>query len=218
MPGFDLHIHSLYSDGELLPAEIAQRYSVLGYETIAITDHADNSNLEFILSNLAKACPELSDKAGIEVLPGIELTHVPPEMLGKLVKKSRRLGAKVIVVHGETLVEPVRRGTNAAAVKLKEVDVLAHPGFITREEAESARDNGIFLELSARRGHSLANGHVAKMALEVGAKLLVNTDSHSPGDLVPPDFLAKIARASGISEKVSKIITTVNPKSLLRDL
>ncbi len=218
MAGFDFHIHSLYSDGELLPAEIAQRYSTLGYEAIAITDHADNSNLESILSSLVKACPELSSEADIEVLPGIELTHVPPKMLGKLVKKSRKLGAKVIVVHGETLVEPVRSGTNSAAVKLADVDILAHPGLVTREEAEQARDNEIFLELSARRGHSLANGHVAKVALDAGAKLLVNTDAHSPSDLVSSDFMYKIARASGIPEKVSKIITTVNPKSFLNDL
>ena len=41
----DLHMHSLFSDGELLPSEIARRAYVLGHEAIAITDHVDYSNI-----------------------------------------------------------------------------------------------------------------------------------------------------------------------------
>ena len=44
----DLHMHSLFSDGELLPSELARRALVLGHETIAITDHVDYSNIETI--------------------------------------------------------------------------------------------------------------------------------------------------------------------------
>lgn len=218
MEGYDFHIHSIYSDGELIPAEIAQRCSVLGYKAVAITDHADNSNLEFILRNLVEACDELSKDADLELLPGIELTHVPLRMLEGLVKKARQLGARVIVVHGETLVEPVIPGTNLAAVKLPEVNILAHPGLISVEEAEIARENEVYLELTTRQGHALTNGHVARAALEAGAELLLNTDAHSPEDLLDPRKALKFAMGAGLDEKNSKIITTVNPKTFLSSI
>lgn len=218
MPGYDFHIHSVYSDGELIPAEIAQRCAVLGYKAVAITDHADNSNLEFILGNLVEACGELSDGAELELIPGIELTHVPPRMLERLVKKSRQLGARVVIIHGETLVEPVIPGTNHAAVEIPGVNILAHPGLISPTDAELARENGVYLELTTRRGHCLTNGHVARVALETGAKLLLNTDAHSPEELLNPGEALKLAMGAGLDERNSKIITSVNPRSLLSSI
>ena len=215
MEGYDFHIHSVFSDGELIPAEIAQRCAVLGYKAVAITDHADNSNLEFILRNLVEACDELSNAGDLELIPGIELTHVPLNMLEGLAKKSKSFGARVILVHGETLMEPVISGTNLAAVKIPEVNILAHPGLISVEEAELAKENGVYLELTTRMGHSLTNGHVARAAAGAGAKLLLNTDAHSPGDLLDPRDAVKFAQGAGVEEKNSKIITSVNPKTFL---
>jgi histidinol phosphatase-like PHP family hydrolase len=105
----------------------------------------------------------------------------------------------LIVVHGESLAEPVAPGTNRAAIEA-DVDILAHPGLITLEEAARARERGVFLELSARKGHSLANGHVARMALEVGASLIVNTDAHSPSDLITRHQAERIARGAGLRD------------------
>ena len=79
-----------------------------------------------------------------------------------------------------------------------DIDILAHPGLITLEEAALARERGIFLELSARKGHCLANGHVARMALEVGASLIVDTDSHSPSDLITRQQAERIAKGAGL--------------------
>lgn len=218
MPGYDFHIHSVYSDGELIPAEIARRYSVLGYKAVAITDHADNSNLEFILKNLVTPCEELSGAFDMEVIPGIEITHVSPRMLDGLVKRAKKLGARMVIIHGESLVEPVAPGTNMAAVRNPDVDILAHPGLISLEEAELARDNGIYLELSTRRGHSLSNGHVARVALEAKAKLVLNTDLHSPEELLEPDEIIRFAMGAGLDERHSKIVASVNPRTLLSSI
>ncbi len=46
----DLHTHSSFSDGELIPSELVRRAFVLGYTAIAITDHVDYTNIEHILS------------------------------------------------------------------------------------------------------------------------------------------------------------------------
>jgi histidinol phosphatase-like PHP family hydrolase len=215
MAGYDFHIHSIFSDGELIPAEIVHRCAVLGYDAVAITDHADNSNLEFILNNLVNSCKKLSESGDLEILPGIELTHVPLSMLEDLVKKSKNLGAKMILVHGETLSEPVIAGTNLAAVQIPEVNILAHPGLISLKEAEIANKNDVYLELTTRKGHSLTNGHVVKVANQVGAKLILNSDTHSPVDFNHPKDNIKFVQGTGIDKKNSDIITSVNPKRLL---
>jgi len=210
----DLHMHSLFSDGELLPSELARRAQVLDHETIAITDHVDSSNLGAI-SKIIKAIDDINNNWEINVVPGAEITHAPAEVIDKLAKKSRKLGAKVIIVHGETLAEPVVEGTNLAAVKSSNVDILAHPGLITIEEAEIAKNNNIALEISARKGHCLANGHVASVAIDIGADLVINTDTHSPNDLITFKQAQKIGLGAGLAkDQVMKALVD-NPKKIL---
>ncbi len=122
-----------------------------------------------------------------------------------------------MLVHGETIVEPVIEGTNWSAVNCPEVDILAHPGLITVEEVEVAKENGITLEISSRRGHCLGNGHVAKLAVEIGADLVVNTDTHMPGDLISYEMAYKVALGAGLKDKEIKQALTDNPERILRN-
>ena len=179
----DLHTHTLNSDGVLIPTELWRRAQVKGYRFLGITDHVDS----------------LQGSAPPYIIPGLEFTHLPPDLIGPLTAKARALGVPLIVIHGETLAEPVAPGTNRAALEA-DVDILAHPGLITREEAALAKKRGIFLEISARKGHALANGHVAALAREAGAPLIVDTDSHEPGDLITRDQAERVARGAGLSE------------------
>jgi histidinol phosphatase-like PHP family hydrolase len=194
----DLHTHCFFSDGELVPAEHVRRVEVLGYEAIAITDHADSSNIDFILPRIIKAASDMNRYSTTRLLAGIELTHVPLEMMDELTRYARKLGAEIVVAHGETVVEPVRPGTNRAAL-MAGVDLLAHPGLITVEDARLAAEKGIMLELSGRKGHSLTNGHVAKIAEMCGAKLAVNADAHGPGDFLTPDMAKIVALGAGLN-------------------
>lgn len=196
----DLHTHTLFSDGVLLPAELARRAQTLGYKALAMTDHVDSSNLDFVLPRLVAVCADLQPEMTITLLPGVEITHVPPALIGRLAGKARDLGAKIIIVHGESVVEPVCPGTNQAALE-SDIDILAHPGLMTLAEAELAAGNGICLEITTRRGHSITNGHVARMAREAGASLVLNNDAHAPGDLVRLDFAEKVARGAGLTRE-----------------
>jgi putative hydrolase len=196
----DLHTHSIFSDGELIPSELARRAAANGYRGLAVTDHADHSNIDFIVPRLVKVCGKLAGSIGIEVVAGIELTHVPPGLIAGLVKEARNLGARLVVVHGETIVEPVAPGTNLAAIEAG-VDILAHPGLISEEEVRSAAQRSVCLEISARKGHSLSNGHVAQLARKCSADLVLNTDSHSPQDLISLEFARKIAAGAGLSDQ-----------------
>jgi histidinol phosphatase-like PHP family hydrolase len=196
----DLHTHTLFSDGELGPAELAQRARGNGYKILGISDHADQSNLEYVIEGVLKASETLSNVyPPFLVLAGVELTHVPPSQIISLIAKARALGVNYVVVHGETIVEPVEPGTNNAAI-LGGCDILAHPGFIADSDAELAKSKGVYLEISARGGHSLTNGYVVEMFRKYGCKLLINSDAHSPKDILTPDFQKKVAMGAGLSE------------------
>lgn len=195
----DLHTHTLFSDGELIPAELARRAVVLGYRAIAMTDHVDFSNIDHIVPRMVETAAELSEGWGIKVIPGVELTHLPPSQIGKGAARARELGAQIVVCHGETPVEPVAEGTNRAAIEAK-VDILSHPGLIKEEDAKRAAELGVALEVTTRKGHSLTNGHVVIQARKAGAKMVVNNDAHAPGDLTSKEFARMVALGAGMSE------------------
>ncbi|MBW2086419.1 MAG: histidinol phosphate phosphatase domain-containing protein, partial [Deltaproteobacteria bacterium] len=203
----DLHTHTLLSDGELLPSELVRRAEDHGYRYIALTDHVDSSNLDFVVPRLVQAVREMEAHFQVRIIPGAELTHVPPALFASLAQKARELGAVLLVAHGETPVEPVAPGTNRAAIEAG-VDILAHPGLITDEEASLAAQKGVCLEITARKGHCLTNGHVALVAKAVGAGLVLNTDSHDPADLITLDFARVVARGAALSEKAYKGMRT----------
>ncbi|MCG6551698.1 MAG: histidinol phosphate phosphatase domain-containing protein [Candidatus Magnetominusculus sp. LBB02] len=193
----DLHTHTFFSDGQLVPSELVQRAHAAGYSAIALTDHTDSSNIEFIVPNIVKVANDLNRSGNIRVIPGVELTHVPPDMIGSLTELARRLGAKLIVVHGETIVEPVPAGTNRAAIEAG-VDILAHPGLISDADCRLLHNRGVTLEITARKGHSLTNGHVAACALKFDVPMVINTDTHCPDDLITVDMALKVLQGAGI--------------------
>ncbi|MFA5362060.1 MAG: histidinol phosphate phosphatase domain-containing protein [Candidatus Omnitrophota bacterium] len=197
---YNLHCHSLLSDGNLLPSEVAVRYLAQGFKTIAITDHADYSNIKFIIKSILEFTGHWPASSGIRVLPGIELTHIPPSQFKPLAAYSRRQGIKIIVGHGETPVEPVIKGTNQAALRA-DIDILAHPGFIRDEDIQLAKKRGIFLEITTRKGHSQTNSYVVERALKLGAKMVLNTDSHRPEDIIPPEMIITHAREAGLNRE-----------------
>ncbi|HPJ83254.1 MAG TPA: histidinol phosphate phosphatase domain-containing protein [Methanothrix sp.] len=201
----DLHTHTVFSDGELIPSELVRRAEMKGCRALGITDHVDFTNVELVIRQVSKV-KELEDVLDMRILTGVELTHVPPAKMGKLATLARRLGADLIVVHGETPVEPVAPGTNRMALEI-EADILAHPGFLTPEEADLARDNNVCLELTARLGHNITNGHVARLALESDAKMVVDTDAHAPDDLIDRERAIEIARGAGLSlERATAVV------------
>ena len=92
----DLHMHSLLSDGQLLPSVLVRRAVVKGYQALAITDHVDLSNIDWVISRLIKDCRELKKSFNVEIIPGAEITHVPPESIQSMAEEARRLGALAV--------------------------------------------------------------------------------------------------------------------------
>jgi putative hydrolase len=212
----DLHTHSLFSDGTLIPSELVRRSEYLGYSAIGITDHTDSSNIDFIIPRIVQVAKDLNVYQSVKVIPGVELTHVPPDFIGSLVIKARELGAKLVVLHGETIVEPVAKGTNRAGLEAG-VDILAHPGLLSLEDARLAAEKGVYLEISARSGHSFTNGHVARLAQETGSRLILDSDAHSVSDLMTEEFAGKVVEGAGLpSGSLSNLLS--NARQILEKM
>jgi histidinol phosphatase-like PHP family hydrolase len=194
----DLHTHTFFSDGELTPSELARRAYLKGYKVLGISDHADSSNIELLISALLKLHEKAEYYEHITIVPGVELTHVPKGLIGELTRHARNQGARLVVLHGETTVEPIEEGTNRAAIEAG-VDILAHPGLITEEDVRLAKKKNVLLEITAKRGHSLSNGHVAGLAKKIGARLIYSTDAHAPADLLPEEMARKVVQGAGLS-------------------
>ncbi len=158
----------------------------------------------------------MRDYWDITVIPGVEITHVPPQIIDKLANKAREYGAEIVVVHGETLVEPVKEDTNLKSAESPSVDIIGHPGLITPAEVEIAVDNDVSLEISARQGHCLGNGHVAKLGLEYGASMVLDTDTHAPEDMIDYTQAERIALGAGIPrDKLTKVLKD-DPEKILK--
>jgi len=211
---YDLHTHTILSDGEMLPIELIRRMSVLGYETVAIADHVDATNTVSVIENI-RLLRESASLYGVSLLCGVEITHVPPKEIPVLAEKAKISGADVVLVHGETLVEPVAPGTNHAACTCPFVDVLAHPGLIEPSDAKAAAKTGVALELTSRGGHNRANGHVAKLALASGCTLVVDSDAHAPHDLLDERARNSIARGAGLDTEECRQVLSLNIKQWL---
>ena len=196
----DFHTHTLLSDGELVLAEHFRRAEVKGYRILGVSDHGDLATMVNLLPVLREAANRENELGRMTIIVGIELTHVRPEQFAEAVRRARDLGAQLVLAHGETLVEPVESGTNRAAIEAG-VDILAHPGLITLDDAKLAVERGVCLEISGRKGHSLSNGHVACMAQDVNAKLIFGSDAHASSDMPTREFAEAISLAAGLDNK-----------------
>ena len=121
-------------------------------------------------------------------------------------------------VHGETIAEPVEPSTNWAALTSPSVDLLAHPGLMTPDEARLASEPGTWVETSARRGHSLVNVHMPQLASAHCAFMILNSDAYEPTDLLTPEMPRKIAAGAALSNDETRGLFTVNRKPLLEKL
>lgn len=93
MKNADLHIHSIYSDGELSPKNLVKAARNKGLKYIALTDHNCTQGIKEIIL--------YGKKFGVEVIPGVEIASEWGEVLGyfidpdnkelrDLLKKNRR--------------------------------------------------------------------------------------------------------------------------------
>ena len=216
MNRIDFHSHTFLSDGELVPMEHVRRAKAAGHDAIVLSDHVGVDDAQWVLPRLVRECRIATEEWDILAIPGVEITHVPLRTMERAVKSARKAGAVVVVVHGETPVEPVLAGTNAAAVRAHGVDVLAHPGFLAAKDAAAAKENGVFLEITGRRGHSLCNGHVVQTGLAAGASFVIDSDAHAPDDFLTLEKARMVGSGAGLTGRVLERALGQWPREILK--
>ncbi|NHJ46402.1 MAG: histidinol phosphate phosphatase domain-containing protein [Asgard group archaeon] len=209
----DFHTHSFLSDGHLLPMEQLRRAYAKNHVAYAITDHV-GSNMD-VIEKIKSDCEYATKHWGIAAIPGVELTHVPVESIDELAQKAIDNGALIVVMHGETIVEPVDPGTNLKAANCSSIDILAHPGLITKDEANACKKNDVYVEITSNRGHSLTNGHVVNVGRNENVKFIFNTDTHSPGDMLSYDLAKEVVQGAGLSKDETDEVLQENTRSFL---
>jgi len=195
---FDLHTHTILSDGTSSVDEMAKKAEELN-NSIAITDHILNSNLKNFLDAREKYL-----KIYDNIIFGVEITRVNPEKIPEIAKEAKK-NLFLVIVHGETPGDiMVPKNTNKAALNCKYVDILAHPGNLTEEDAQKAKENEIYIELGTRSLHT-ANGSInkknAKICRDYGVKMVINTDAHSVDSLISYSKAVKVALDAGLTEQ-----------------
>lgn len=213
---YDFHTHTFHSDGILSPIELIRRAVVKGYSALAITDHVALGSLARVIKEVSDDCALARAYWDILAIPGVELTHVPPRAISEVAQKAKEAGAWLVIVHGETPIEPVDEGTNLAAVQSPWVDILAHPGLITFEQATLAAENDVFIELTTRRGHSSTNAHIVHVCRQANSKLLLNSDAHDENDLLTTTLCRTVLRRAGLSNQEHHHVLKDNPSLLIQ--
>jgi putative hydrolase len=213
----DFHSHSYLSDGGSSATDMWNEAEALDHRALALTDHL---SLEDARPMLRRLHAEARAWDGTRFLPlvGVELTKIPARRIAAVARAARKSGAEIVIVHGESIVENVPPGTNHAAIDSGEVDVLAHPGLLDPKDAELARAHSVVLEISARKGHSLTNGHVVRLALAAGAELVVDSDAHGPEQLVTLETARAIARGAAVPDDRLDRVLFQTPERLVRRL
>ncbi len=102
---YDLHTHSLYSDGVGTPGEMIKYAKSIGLNGIAITDH---NEIKGALEALKLASPDF------RVIPGIEVSSAAGHILG--------LGVKEIIPRGLSASQTVEKIHAAGGIA-----IAAHP-------------------------------------------------------------------------------------------
>jgi putative hydrolase len=214
----DFHTHTFLSDGGNSPIELIRYACANGYSIIGITDHASYSNIDYIINAAIRDCSLAERFWNIKAVPGVELTNIPAKSINEIACYAKEKGARLVIVHGESISENVEPGTDYNAVNSDYVDILAHPGLITLEEAKDAAKRGIYLEITCRGGHCLTNGHVVRTGRQAGAKFLINSDSHIHKDLYLGDMQIKVGKGAGLEAGEIMEIIEINSKSLLKKI
>ena len=76
----EFHSHTVLTDGELLGIELIRRAAALGHRALAVTDHVSLGNIEWVVRQEIADC-DLAKSWDILAIPGVEITHVPPDRL-----------------------------------------------------------------------------------------------------------------------------------------
>jgi DNA polymerase (family 10) len=228
----DLHAHTRATDGRATLKEMVEAARELGYSFLAITEHSqavtvakglDRKRLEQQIEEIDRLT---GDYSGFRILKGIEVDiledgslDLPDEVLAKL-------DLTVCSVHSKFDLSTEKQTERIIrAMDNPHFNILGHPsGRLINERdpyrvdmekiMEAAKERGCFLELNAHPDRLDLTDHHCRMAREMGLKLAISTDAHSPRGLANMKYGIYQARRGWLSK--DDVINTRKVADLLR--
>ena len=198
----ELHAHTTASDGTWSIRQLAEAAAARGFHTVAVTDHSkgqvqarglDERRLEKHIKDIRKVAAEMKDE--ITILAGSEVDILKDGDLDYADDLLAQLDIVVASPHAALTQEPDKATARfLKAIENPYVTILGHPTgrLIGKREGLSpdmkkliaaAKDRGIAMEINANHWRlDLRDSH-ARMAIEAGVKLAINTDAHGLSDL-----------------------------------
>ncbi len=207
----DLHVHSEWSDGSDSIETMVATATALGYEYMALTDHSQglgvaNGLTPERLAAQREALRQLQDRYDIRILAGSEVDiradgrmDFPDEVLAEL---------DVVVASVHNAMSQDRDTMTRRIISAMEhpsVTIIGHlstrllgqrppSDFDLEAVLQAARDTGTALEINASPARlDLCDTH-AYRARELGAPLVINTDSHHHSELSEGRYGIAVAR------------------------
>jgi DNA polymerase (family 10) len=195
----DLHMHTTWSDGKLSVLEMAQVAKEQGLQYIAITDHSQSLGIangldEERLWQMVDDVQKVNEQMGpdFRVLYGTEMEIKADGSLDYEDYILEELDFVIASLH-TSLSQPREQVTQRMvnAMNNPHVDMIAHPtGRLLPDRPGADLDmevvlktaviTGTILEINANpRRLDLRDSHVRR-AVELGAKIAINTDAHRP--------------------------------------
>ena len=212
----ELHCHTTASDGTMSIREMVMLAADLGYHTIAITDHSkgqvqahglDEKRLEAHIEAIREVANEFKDN--IRVLAGSEVDILADGRLDYSNSLLKELDIVVASPHA-ALTQDSKKATERLlkAIHNPYITILGHPTgrLINRREGLSpdmkqiiaaAKERGIALEINANHYRLDLRDTHAKLAIDSGVKLAINTDAHGAADFDQLRFGVLTARRAG---------------------
>jgi len=216
----DLHMHSTWSDGKNTIAEMAAACVKRGHKYIVITDHsrslgiANGLSIERLLAQ-AEEVRRLNEELGdaIQVLAGVEMDIKADASLDYPDDVLAQLDFVIASLHsglGQGREQVTKRLLNAIGNPY--VKMIGHPSarqFPNREEVDAdwdavlaaAKAQNTILEINANPLRLDLKPELARMAMDMGVLLAINTDAHRVAHLDLMEFGISNARRGWVEAR-----------------
>ncbi|MGB9901697.1 DNA polymerase/3'-5' exonuclease PolX [Methanothrix sp.] len=230
----DLHVHSTWSDGTGSVEEMVSQARSLGYEYLAITDHSPSVGIAGGLSQerLLKKIETISRMnerlEGFRILAGTEVDIRADGSLDYTDEILKRCDVVVAAIHmAQGQREREINSRLVAAMENEHVDIIAHPTgrIIGRREPyqvdmelilETAARTGTIMEINAYPERLDLSDEWTRRAKEIGVRMAIGTDAHSPEQLGFMRYGVTVARRGWLEP--SDVINTLSAEDLMRHL
>ncbi|MEO0586504.1 MAG: DNA polymerase/3'-5' exonuclease PolX [Planctomycetota bacterium] len=229
----ELHAHTTASDGSLSIRELVDAALDRGFHTLAVTDHSkgqaqanglDAKRLRQHIKDIHAVAADYEDR--IAVLAGSEVDILADGSLDYDADLLAELDLVVASPHAALSQEPATCTKRLIkAIENPHVHIIGHPtGRLINRRAglepdmpaivDAAKANGVALEINAHHARLDLRDTHARLALDAGVKLAIDTDAHGLADFHQLRYGILTARRAGATK--SDVVNCLTRKQLAK--